>query len=80
MKIQYVNNTCDIDGLSDFGEIMVFLKDGRIIYHHDKSDGGFDSDTIQSFLKAVGVEIEFERIEPTEEQIDEIDVYLGDYY
>ena len=39
MNIQYVSNTCDVDGVKYCGEIGLFYKDGTIVYHHDYSDG-----------------------------------------
>jgi hypothetical protein len=80
MKIQYTGNTCDIDEVDNFGEIEVFFKDGKIVHHHDYSDGALEIDHIQSLLTAIGADVEFEYVRPDEKQVKEINKYLKKHY
>lgn len=76
MKIQYVGNTCDVDGIEAGGEILIIFKDGKIVHHHDYSDGSMELDYFESLLESIDVDVKFESIEPTEEQITQINEYL----
>ena len=50
--LKYISNTCDVDGLEDFGEHAVVILEERetgkpghtefVIYHHDHSDEYMD--------------------------------------
>lgn len=78
MKIQYVSNTCDVDGIKCDGEIGIFYNDGKIVHHHDYSDGALEMDSFESLLESLKVELTFESIEPTRQQIKEINKYLSE--
>lgn len=80
MKIQYIGNTCDIDGIDAFGEICVLLKDGKPVSHHDYSDGSLEFDYFTSVLEPFGVDLEFESIKPDKKLIKLINEYLVEYY
>ena len=80
MKIQYINNTCDVDGLSGYGEIMILLKDGIPVSHIDGSDTVIEVDSLPTLLKPFGIDLEFESIEPTKKQVKIIKEYLKPIY
>ena len=42
MKIKYINNTVDSDGLEEFGEHLIAVYDNVVVYHHDHSDEYLD--------------------------------------
>lgn len=76
MKIQYISNTYDVDGLEKYGEIMVFLKDGEPLSSLDTSDAVIDPDYIADLLNPFGIDIEFEEIEPDAKLIRKLKKYL----
>lgn len=79
MKIQYISNTCDLDGIDECGEIMLVFKDGQIVHHHDYSDGALETDYVEALMKSLGVEIEFESIKPDKKQLKSIKTYLKEH-
>lgn len=62
-KIQYIQNTCDVDGITTCGEIMVLLKDGIPLSYLDCSDGTVELGYVEDLLKPFGIDIEFERLD-----------------
>lgn len=80
MKIEYVGNTCDIDGLTGFGEICVILKDGKPITHHDYSDGALEFDDFVSILRPFDIELDFVSVEPDKKLLKLVKEYLIEYY
>ena len=63
MKIQYIQNTCDIDGINASGEIMVLLKDGIPVSYLDQSDAIIDLPYLADLLTPCGIDIEFEELD-----------------
>lgn len=80
MKIQIITNTCDVEGIKVEGEIMVILKDGEPIAHHDYSDGSLEVDYISNILSPFGIELEFEDITPDKNLVKKINQYLKNHY
>jgi len=66
MKINYINNTCDVDDddIRSCGELTIFLKNGKPVSHVDSSDTVVEVDGISLLLEPFGIEIEFNAIEP----------------
>lgn len=63
MKIQYIQNTYDIDGINVCGEIMVLLKDGVPLSYLDQSDATVDLSYVRELLKPFGIDVEFEELD-----------------
>lgn len=63
MKIQYIQNTCDIDGIKVDGEYLVLLKDGVPLSYLDLSNTMIDMMYIEDLLRPFGVDIEFEELD-----------------
>lgn len=81
MKIDYIGNTCDIDGINEFGEILVVFKDGKPVAHHDYSDGSLEFDHVTPLLQPFGIKLEFHNIcEPDEKTTELVREYLERYY
>lgn len=78
MKIQYISNCIDADGIKYEGEIAVFFKDGKVVHHHDYSDGALEISYVESLLKSLGIDLEFEDISPTKKQVKEVNQYFKD--
>lgn len=56
MTIQYINNTCDIQELAEFGEIGVIISERIPIFKYDYSDGYLDitdSKTIDKEIRKI---------------------------
>lgn len=81
MKIEVVQNTCDVKGLSKWGgEILLALKDGKVLTHHDYSDGALELNYITDLLKPFGVEVEFVCVEPKGKLLKACQQYMENYY
>lgn len=80
MKIQYINNTCDVEGIKVGGEIMVLLKDGKPVAHHDLFDDALNLYLLTDLFKPFGIDVEFEEITPSKELIKLINEYLIPIY
>ena len=65
MKIQYVQNIINVNGFSEYGEMVVLIKDGIPISHHYISDGYLRMVDVIDLLEPFGMEIELENIEET---------------
>ena len=77
MKVQYLCNTCDHEDIEAGGEIMIVFRDGKIVHHHDYSDGSLELDYVSGLMHSLGFEVEFENIyKPTKSQIKQINEYL----
>ena len=80
MKIDYINNTCDVDDddIRGCGEITIFLKDGKPVSHVDSSDTVVEVDGISAALEPFmpdGI-LEFNSIEPDAEMKELLKEYL----
>ena len=62
MKIQYIQNTCDIDGIKVDGEYLVLLKDGIPLSYLDLSNTVLEVIYIEDLLRPFEVDIEFEEL------------------
>lgn len=81
MKIQYIGNTCDVSGLGGYGEIMIMVKDGVPVAHHDYSDDALNLDYVAPLLAPFGIEVEFEQIDkPSKKLIAAVKEYLKPIY
>jgi hypothetical protein len=80
MTIQHSGNTCDLDELGNYGEIEIFFKDGKIVHHHDYSDGVMELSYVETLLEKIGLNVTFKYVEPTPKQIKEIKTYLKKIY
>ena len=73
MKIQYI----ETDDIYGFGDILVLLKDGHPVAHHDHSDGYLELDDFSNLIKPFEINIEFESVDnPSKELIKEVKRYL----
>jgi len=82
MKIQYIGNTCDVKGLSKWGgEIMLMIKDGDVVAHHDYSDDALDLDYVSPLLKPYGINVEFDPItDPSKKLLKACQDYMEKHY
>jgi hypothetical protein len=81
LKIEVVQNTCDVKGLSKWGgEIMLVLKDGKVVHHHDYSDGMVELDYLPDIFAPFGVEVEFETVEPKGKLLKTCQEYMENQY
>jgi len=80
VTIEYIDNTCDYEGLEDFGEILVLVKDGVPVSHLDYSDTVLELDRIPELLKPF-VDIEVKMIDkPSKKLLKAVKEYLQQYY
>lgn len=79
--IEYIGNTCDIDRLNGYGEILIIVKDGEPVAHHDYSDGAMELDYIPSILEPYGILVDFKCIrKPSKELVSKVVGYLIPIY
>jgi len=63
MKIQYIQNTYDVDGITAEGEYLILLKDGVPLSYLDLSDTVIEIMYLGELLNPLGVDIEFEALD-----------------
>jgi len=80
MKIEYIVNTCDVDGLDEFGEILILIKDGEPVSHLDMSDGMVELEYVSDLLKPFGIDLEFESIWPDKNLVKKLNKYLKKHF
>jgi len=81
MIIEYIPNTCDINGIDQFGEIMVVLRNGEPCEHWDYSDGAIEFDAVELFLKLAGCDVELKAVnKPSKKLIKLVKTYLEEHY
>lgn len=80
IEIKYINNTCDIDELSGFGEILVLIKDNKPVAHLDYSDTVVEVDVLPDLLKPFGLNLKFTEIKPNKKLIAQVKDYLEEIY
>lgn len=77
MVIEYIPNTCDVNGLDHVGEVMVVLRHGIPSAHWDLSDGNVDLDAVKFFTDMCAVELELKPItKPSKKLVKLIAEYL----
>lgn len=57
ITIKYINNTCDVNGISEYGEHLIAIYDGQVVFHHDYSDSVIDIEDSISAHKEISKKI-----------------------
>ncbi len=76
MKIQFIQNTYDVEGIKVGGEYLIILKDGEPVHHLDGVRDCIEVEFIPDILKPFGIDLEFESIDPDEALIKKVNKYL----
>jgi len=78
VKIEYIGNTYDVDGLEGFPEITIFIQGGKPIDHlYLINNDALDMHVLPRVLKHFGIDVEVHKIEkPSKKLVKLIKEYL----